>query len=488
MSVAVKRAPRGRGAGAGARRRRRCWRRPASRSAPRRRCSARRPACWRSSPAARRERSAHPRTLTTVRFLRAYPGAPPRIPHGLTPEEFRTDACRTCHERGGFSLRFAAYVPVTPHPERGICLQCHVGEDALMGVALPSADPNARCPQCHGPSGGRPRADATLTWATTVWPPLPPTTPDSSPPPIPHDLQFRENCLTCHSGPAAVAEIRTTHPERANCRQCHVALDPEAGVFTRPAGRRGRDRRRAMSRAPAGCRGRVRRSGVAGLRLRANAASVRWDQPPPGTVVATVDSATAARNATLEPGALATVQAVPVERWNGPGDRPFEVAAPKRRAGGRTRPQVRHHHAADRAAQPRGGPQSVPLHVVSPGPEGGHGQQAHRRRAPEHPAGAPGRRPAPSAPPAIRADDVELLALKSGERATLDESYRLCAQCHFAQAEAWAGGAHGKRLDGWQGRRVVMACADCHDPHKPAVQPRIPFRAPQIERTRSHGP
>jgi hypothetical protein len=86
------------------------------------------------------------------------------------------------------------------------------------------------------------------------------------------------------------------------------------------------------------------------------------------------------------------------------------------------------------------------------------------------------------------ADDVELLTLKSGEHATLDESYRLCAQCHFEQAKAWAGGGHGKRLDGWEGRRVVMACADCHDPHNPAVQTRIPFRAPELERTRSAGP
>mgnify|MGYP001190301421 CR=1 FL=1 len=186
-------------------------------------------------PAAHRERSAHPRTLATVRFLRAYPGAPPRIPHPLTGEEFRTDACRTCHERGGYSRRFAAYVPVTPHPERGICLQCHVGVDSVMGVADAGADPNSRCPLCHGPSGGAPRADATLTWPTTIWPTLSPKTPDRAPPPIPHDLQFRENCLTCHAGPAAVAEIRTAHPDRASCRQCHVALDSEAGAFVRPA-------------------------------------------------------------------------------------------------------------------------------------------------------------------------------------------------------------------------------------------------------------
>jgi hypothetical protein len=81
---------------------------------------------------------------------------------------------------------------------------------------------------------------------------------------------------------------------------------------------------------------------------------------------------------------------------------------------------------------------------------------------------------------------VELLVLENGKRATLDESYRLCADCHFAQVDAWAHGAHGKRLDGWQGRRVVMGCADCHDPHQPALERRIPFRAPQIERTRSH--
>jgi hypothetical protein len=86
------------------------------------------------------------------------------------------------------------------------------------------------------------------------------------------------------------------------------------------------------------------------------------------------------------------------------------------------------------------------------------------------------------------ADDVERLALENGERASLDETYRLCAQCHISQVSAWADGAHGKRLDGWQGPRVVMACPDCHDPHNPALQPRIPFRAPRIERTRSQHP
>jgi len=45
-----------------------------------------------------------------------------------------------------------------------------------------------------------------------------------SPPTIPHRVLMRENCVACHSGPAAREEIRTTHPERTRCRQCHVEV------------------------------------------------------------------------------------------------------------------------------------------------------------------------------------------------------------------------------------------------------------------------
>lgn len=191
------------------------------------------PAMQAIRPELPRQRQAHPRTRTTFRFLRAYDGAPPRIPHALSPEEYRTGVCATCHERGGYSLRFAAYVPVTPHAELGMCLQCHVGDDQVMGLASAGADPNSRCPLCHGPTGGRPRPEASATWPTTEWPILPPRTPGLLPPPIPHDLQLRGNCLACHGGPAAVADLRTSHAERANCRQCHLAPEPGADGFTR---------------------------------------------------------------------------------------------------------------------------------------------------------------------------------------------------------------------------------------------------------------
>lgn len=190
-----------------------------------------RPAMLAIEPDDPRARTAHPRNLRTFHFLRAYPGAPPRIPHGLSADEYRTGSCGACHARGGYSRRFAAYAPVTPHPERRMCLQCHVGEDRVMGFASPQANPSDRCHLCHGPAGGPPRAEASYTWPTTVWPALPALTQDEAPPPIPHKLQFRENCLACHSGPAAVAEIRTTHPDRADCRQCHVQASGEAGAF-----------------------------------------------------------------------------------------------------------------------------------------------------------------------------------------------------------------------------------------------------------------
>lgn len=178
-------------------------------------------------------RAAHPRTLATYRALRAYPGAPPRVPHGLTAEELRTSSCRTCHERGGYAQRFGAYAPVTPHPEYTECLQCHVPDDALLGIPLPDRGAGVGCRQCHvAPGAATPLVD--LDWQPARWPAVTATSDDSAPPPIPHELQLRGNCIACHAGAGAVAEIRTTHPERTDCRQCHVSADADAPPFVRP--------------------------------------------------------------------------------------------------------------------------------------------------------------------------------------------------------------------------------------------------------------
>ncbi len=194
-----------------------------------------------------------------------------------------------------------------------------------------------------------------------------------------------------------------------------------------------------------------------------------------------VELAAGAGTANREPGALKTVTSAPVHDWTGPGDQPFEVAlrTSERESGHARRFGSVTLQTALRARLL----QQYPCTSCHLGRKlvmaGKRVADAHQDIRPVHPeqTGA-------HCSTCHASEDVEQLTLESGERATLDETYRLCAQCHFRQTDAWAQGAHGKRLDGWQGRRVVMGCADCHDPHAPALAQRIPFRAPQLERSR----
>lgn len=84
--------------------------------------------------------------------------------------------------------------------------------------------------------------------------------------------------------------------------------------------------------------------------------------------------------------------------------------------------------------------------------------------------------------------DVSRLRLEPDGTASLDHAYRLCARCHQPQVTWWANGAHGKRLVAWRGRRVVTNCTDCHDPHQPAAEQRVPYPGPEIPRARGHEP
>jgi hypothetical protein len=76
----------------------------------------------------------------------------------------------------------------------------------------------------------------------------------------------------------------------------------------------------------------------------------------------------------------------------------------------------------------------------------------------------------------------EMLVLRDGRLASLDEAYRLCQGCHYAQTESWANGAHGKRLAGWAGERTILSCTGCHDPHDPLFPIRRPVTFPKIAR------
>lgn len=157
------------------------------------------------------EKSPHVVVATRAqrRSRRAYEGAPPFIPHNLEAEAERTQDCLPCHEFGGYNPLLRTYAPRSPHPEQANCLQCHV----------------------------RPVTDGLFEetdWTYVAWPPYGSGgVIEGSPPTIPHSLQMREHCLACHGGAAAAPDIRTSHPERFNCRQCHVPA-PGDDVFTRP--------------------------------------------------------------------------------------------------------------------------------------------------------------------------------------------------------------------------------------------------------------
>jgi cytochrome c-type protein NapB len=144
------------------------------------------------------------RTRAVYYARRAEPGAPPVIPHPVDGAEAAGEVCLACHGDGGWVPRFAAYTPVTPHPELAPCQSCHE----------PQGTPSASPPPAP--------------------PPLRRAAMPGSPPPIPHTLEMRENCRACHAGPGAVDEFRTSHPERVSCRQCHALGSRPVEAFTRP--------------------------------------------------------------------------------------------------------------------------------------------------------------------------------------------------------------------------------------------------------------
>ncbi len=59
------------------------------------------------------------------------------------------------------------------------------------------------------------------------------------------------------------------------------------------------------------------------------------------------------------------------------------------------------------------------------------------------------------------------LKLITGENISFEQSYRLCGQCHGTIFRDWKLGVHGRRVGQWDGKKLYLLCAHCHDPHKP---------------------
>jgi cytochrome c-type protein NapB len=128
--------------------------------------------------------------------LRAYEGAPPVIPHLI--DEQTSGACLACHEQG--VVVAGRIAPVLSHPPYQSCTQCHV-------PALPRPHDTGQRPQSSF-VGLRSPGRGTRAWL-------------GAPPTIPHLTWMRQNCSSCH-GVAGRPGLRTPHPGRLNCEQCHV--------------------------------------------------------------------------------------------------------------------------------------------------------------------------------------------------------------------------------------------------------------------------
>ena len=151
---------------------------------------------WKTSAAGRAER-------------RAYDGAPPVIPH----EPLGT-ACTICHNSDGIFVAEIGYAPASPHA-------------LTPGLSLES-----RCQQCHVFQRTRETfADSRFEGVKRVSE-LGARMYAGAPPTMPHGLFMREDCVSCHAGPGAREGIRTTHPERTRCGQCHAQSEVK-GDFAR---------------------------------------------------------------------------------------------------------------------------------------------------------------------------------------------------------------------------------------------------------------
>jgi nitrate reductase cytochrome c-type subunit len=130
---------------------------------------------------------------------RAYSGAPPVVQHEIL--ELGRGDCLSCHLHGDAKEPFKKKAQKTPHPELVRCEQCHV-EEMTSGVFK----------------------NNTFLGKTYV---MRLKAHQESPPLIPHPLTLRENCVGCHGLEENEERLKTDHPERVRCVQCHLRVNTE---------------------------------------------------------------------------------------------------------------------------------------------------------------------------------------------------------------------------------------------------------------------
>ncbi len=153
----------------------------------------------------------HTAALAKRKLRRAYDGAPPTIPHRVL--QMGPLDCTTCHA-GGVQLG-ALKAPKISHPSFQSCTQCHV----VMDDPRPGVLNGAPIVKTENGFAGLP------SWGkgSRAWLGAPPT--------IPHPTLMRGDCASCH-GATGTQGIKSTHPRRQSCTQCHVssAVNDQHGV------------------------------------------------------------------------------------------------------------------------------------------------------------------------------------------------------------------------------------------------------------------
>ncbi len=87
------------------------------------------------------------------------------------------------------------------------------------------------------------------------------------------------------------------------------------------------------------------------------------------------------------------------------------------------------------------------------------------------------------------AEDRNYLRTQLNEKVDYNDAYLVCGGCHANVQRDWYYGGHGKRLGNWQGKRDLYSCPECHNPHKPGIEPRKPQPPPPVRagQERQHG-
>jgi cytochrome c-type protein NapB len=142
------------------------------------------------------------------RRRRAYEGAPPVVPHPIAARE--PGGCLACHGEG-MAFPGGPTAPVMSHAPLTSCTQCHTSEVPPFGMP----DDDAR-------EAGWFEAEPVARPGARAW--------GGAPPSMPHPSFMRERCSACH-GPTGPLALRTDHPERASCQQCHA---PSAAADQHP--------------------------------------------------------------------------------------------------------------------------------------------------------------------------------------------------------------------------------------------------------------